>query len=924
MFGGRPTRTSSASRQPTKVTDDLDFPDIDALLNAPLPAETDAMDDGTELDDPELLKQLQALTSPHGATAASKKRPVQKKNPVALPADLDLESYVTLAQEDGDDVYVELTEDDYNDPHLLTELSALSSAPEPVHNQPSARPPQSKKPTEAALQLMNMGFSQIQAMEALSMFDDDIERATNYLLDMPAEATTEAESVPATTTSNVPQTSNDMLVDVTSTPSDTVMKEPEQQQKELPDLSTPEQGEMGQDMDIVMELETLDPQQLKEKAQQYQKMALDAKRQGDKKKAVALLRHSKVLQQHYTDLNESLPTSTPTPEPIQPRSFTLPSPSQQQPPMLTESNSPIQEPSTSPAVTSPAATSPAETPTSAVPPINDQQVAALQKLLQQIIEKQKEYKEAALHYKELGNLVVAKQMIKTSKNLLQLGIQVKKGDITDIHEIEKNIPDKPDLHLGDGKMRHIKEFGPGACNQTFEQLGTQLSYQVDVCHNLSIQAGGRTSKGGKSMSDSCNLRFSQLEKAFAADLVWLRSYHDQTPDAPTPSLHFEQVDYTYRNILDHIPPNQLELKIIRGSGIQTLEVAHQVNPFVTYDFGGWPPENTAQAAMGKGETPVQKGVNPEFNFELQIPILRTNRLFVRYIQRKKLTLEVFHEKYSYGLFRRPISLGKVILPLDRLLTKCSISGWFDLVDANRKKTGGRLELQVNMREPLSSEDVVKRSERWLVIDAVQNDTSQLMAAAGLTAGPYQTPANTAVPSPSVTSNPASPSVAAAESDSSMTTPPSSAKQEIKAAAPEKSTAGKQTVSADTPELEQAEEELNSVESIVSNMVLEHEMRVVNTALSSKQSTKAEEDLMDRKQALEIKMNMLVIQVQTGILDMATYLKAVQTRMDRDRQLALLFKKHQRLDLAKIALTRKKIMQDELEEAEAAMAAGDGS
>jgi hypothetical protein len=112
---------------------------------------------------------------------------------------------------------------------------------------------------------------------------------------------------------------------------------------------------------------------------------------------------------------------------------------------------------------------------------------------------------------------------------------------------------------------------------------------------------------------------------------------------------------------------------------------------------------------------------------------------------------------------------------------------------------------------------------------------------------------------------------------------------------------------------------NSVDTIVSNMVMEHEMGLVKAGIASKLPAKTKEDLMDRKQALEIKMNMLVIQVQTGILDMDTYLENVQKRMEADRRLALIFKKHNRLDLAKAALVRKKIMQDELDEARAAMA-----
>lgn len=108
------------------------------------------------------------------------------------------------------------------------------------------------------------------------------------------------------------------------------------------------------------------------------------------------------------------------------------------------------------------------------------------------------------------------------------------------------------------------------------------------------------------------------------------------------------------------------------------------------------------------------------------------------------------------------------------------------------------------------------------------------------------------------------------------------------------------------------------------MVLEYEIKRVSAALSGngKLSPQDREDLTDRKQALDIKMNMLVVQAQTGLLDLESYLQTVRRRIDREKQLALIFKKHNRLDLAKAALTRKKIMQDEVDEAEAAIAAGE--
>jgi hypothetical protein len=102
------------------------------------------------------------------------------------------------------------------------------------------------------------------------------------------------------------------------------------------------------------------------------------------------------------------------------------------------------------------------------------------------------------------------------------------------------------------------------------------------------------------------------------------------------------------------------------------------------------------------------------------------------------------------------------------------------------------------------------------------------------------------------------------------------------------------------------------------MVLENEIGLVNSAISGCHGNVPDE-LMDQKQALEIKMNMLVIQVQTGGLTMEDYLANVEARMEQDKKSALIFKRAGRLDLAKQALRRKKVAQDEVEEAKAALA-----
>ncbi|KAI7876572.1 hypothetical protein K492DRAFT_166962 [Lichtheimia hyalospora FSU 10163] len=895
MFGRKPKNSTPDNGQP------FDIGDIDELLNATIPEGDDDAQD-TDLNDPELLQQLQELTSSNRVTNTTPKNEnihqrdksdsgAKQKQSAMETDDFDIEQYAALAQGTNEDVQVELDEKDLQDPTLLNALAELGDdGNDDSSTRHTMAEPKHDPSHESIQHLIGMGFSETQAKDALAKYDGNLEHATNYLLDTPRINDDPVEPEVSTTTT----TEQPMMMDDTMRP-------------ETSDTDAMEE-------DIVEHDEpSNDLEKLQQHIKHYQKLAIAAKRSGDKKKAVELLRHSKGLDQKYQELVQRTKPSQPSStaqvqdDVMQDTPVATDAPSQNNPPTpvqpLSSSSPEPEQPKAQPKENT--ATATAETTRS---------------LLQQIIALQKEYKEAAIHYKNIGNLAVSKEMIKTSKDLLRVGIQVKNGEIGDIEAVRSKLPGKPDMSRGDGKMRQIQLVASGnPSEQTLEHLESQLVYQVDVCHNLAIQSATTTGRKhtGKTLSDSANA-YQQLEQAFTADLVSIRSRRDQDMKT-TPQLHYELVNYTYKNILDHIPINQMELKIIRGIGLQSLDISTNIEPFVTWDFGGWPPENTAQASLGKGETAVQKGTEPDFDASVLIPITRGNRIFMRYIQRRKLTLEVFHNRYSYGLFRRPLSLGKVQLPLETLLSKCSISGTFDLIDPNRRKTGGKLELQLNLREPLSGEDIVRRAERWLVIDEFGQDTSSLLASSGLTPMPYQSQqgplTNPSMQSPSTESPAITP--APGGTSSSSTEPPSTESMQSEEKV-KKPTAASQQLETNS-ELEQAEEEYNNVDHIVSNMVLEHELGIVNNALAGKLSAQAKEEWMDRKQALEIKMNMLVIQVQTGLLDMDTYLQSTRKRLERDRQLALIFKKHNRLDLAKGALTRKKIMQDEVEEAEAAMA-----
>ncbi|OPJ77656.1 hypothetical protein AV530_012290 [Patagioenas fasciata monilis] len=68
----------------------------------------------------------------------------------------------------------------------------------------------------------------------------------------------------------------------------------------------------------------------------------------------------------------------------------------------------------------------------------------------------------------------------------------------------------------------------------------------------------------------------------------------------------------------------------------------------------------------------------------------------------------------HGLFKPDRVLGSAQLKLEALETTCQVREILELLDG-RRRTGGRLEVTVTIREPLGAPQLESRTERWLVI-----------------------------------------------------------------------------------------------------------------------------------------------------------------------------------------------------------------
>ncbi|KAJ3288150.1 Coiled-coil and C2 domain-containing protein 1B [Rhizoclosmatium sp. JEL0117] len=122
-------------------------------------------------------------------------------------------------------------------------------------------------------------------------------------------------------------------------------------------------------------------------------------------------------------------------------------------------------------------------------------------------------------------------------------------------------------------------------------------------------------------------------------------------------------------------------------------------------------------------------------------------------------------------------------------------------------------------------------------------------------------------------------------------------------------------------IEKLEMESLNPDAIASNNVLESEHTALLAQIAAHKKP-VPEDLMDRKAGYELRMNLLVTLVSTGALTMNKYIENVKTNIGTTKKQALLLKQHGKVELARQAMARIKIMMEEVEEVEKAIAAGE--
>ncbi|KAJ1665994.1 hypothetical protein IW140_000580 [Coemansia sp. RSA 1813] len=465
------------------------------------------------------------------------------------------------------------------------------------------------------------------------------------------------------------------------------------------------------------------------------------------------------------------------------------------------------------------------------------------------------------------------------------------------------------------------EFGELATS--FAAMKRKLEIQISQATNL---AAYFLKTGEKTLA----LDFHRLKKRSAADLAAVVSFEANGRRLPPPFLHRE-VQWTMpveqrRDI--SVSELQVVVKRIFSDGDLAATLGGKSDFYVQWE-SGWPRDKNSKGytrTIKYNEFESSGGdVDVGYTHNIEFVDRHFMRPLQRWIERGKLTVEL--HKYL-GILWGSQLVGRASIPLLELRTKSEVSKLVEIKATSdgagrtgKPFLGGPIYVDVaaRLRLPLTNKaELVAQSERWIYLDNQDtggNDQAQTQpqfqsqpaAAAAAHELPLQKQTGLNVKGSS-----------AANGDNV-----SEHRQTADPAQQAESASANATDEANKPQTQSVDdiaEQMNSIETIVSNAVLEMELQLIPERMRNTSDKEHASALQELETAIKLRMSVVAAQVGAGTLTIQDYIDSVTRELQLATQWALTAKKGGRKDLALRALKRVKAMRNELEEMKAAMSA----
>lgn len=347
-----------------------------------------------------------------------------------------------------------------------------------------------------------------------------------------------------------------------------------------------------------------------------------------------------------------------------------------------------------------ASRAPAQKAKSPAPQVTPKLGPKAQQQLDFLLLRRQAFLRAALRSKQMKDMSGATQHLRHAKGLDPMIEAAKSGLPVDIRKVPMAPINEEDFSLS--RSRSTPSMSPRSSEQ-FHALMNLLRKQHDKCQGLSQQF---TECGNIAEA----FKFEKLMGECKKSIEILKNAY--TNGHPVPKCHTEERTFNTIKIYSNLTLDEMMLYIIKGVNLPAPPGVspNDLDASVKFEF----PFPSAEEAQRDKTSTVKSTNSPEFKEQFKLNINRSHRAFKRVIQSKGIKFEIIHKG---SLFKNDKVVGTAQVKLEALENNCDFRDFIEVMDG-RKATGGKLEVRVKIREPVSGAHLQPVTEKWLVLEPV--------------------------------------------------------------------------------------------------------------------------------------------------------------------------------------------------------------
>ncbi|PAA60858.1 hypothetical protein BOX15_Mlig010407g1 [Macrostomum lignano] len=354
--------------------------------------------------------------------------------------------------------------------------------------------------------------------------------------------------------------------------------------------------------------------------------------------------------------------------------------------------------------------------------------------LRVLMQRQQQYKLAAVQAKRTGDMATAKRMLGYARGCEPMLQAAQAGMPVDLAQL----PPLPGESAAPAAAAPAPAAAPSAaviCEVS--ELPKELQGNALKDPEAVYDALEKTLKEKLALAEENARRFKSMGQITTADR-WAKLGRSATADLdyllgqrrlkrPPPKFNFIWQSVSAVRCNPDLGENTLEVKVLNGislplpEGFKESDLETQVKIELPI---------STESPLTQSTGWVKASANPSYDFATRFEVNRKARSTARVFKTRGLKFDVM---YRRGFLKKDGLLGSATMKLEELETQCTLHRGIDLMDG-RKAVGGRLEVQVRLREPLSGAQTDQVREQWLLIEHTNQELPPSRQASASRAG----------------------------------------------------------------------------------------------------------------------------------------------------------------------------------------------